>query len=99
MAQAIEPVIGSCPLCDEQLSLDLPDWRVTAKWRDVLAHRDKWAAVSDEFRASRSIEEAARRLSISAETARLLLGFLCLQVCGCRAVTCVSCLDDYRSAL
>ncbi len=99
MAQAIKDTIGSCPLCDEELNLDLPDWRVAAKWRDALAHRDKWVIVSDEFRASGSIEEAARRLSISTETARLLLEFLCTEVCGCRAVTCVSCLDDYRSAL
>ncbi|HST19693.1 MAG TPA: hypothetical protein VLR90_01125 [Blastocatellia bacterium] len=99
MAQAIEQTSGSCPLCDEQLNLNLPDWRVAAKWRDALAHRDKWATVSDEFRASGSIEEAAQRLSISADIARLLLEFLCTEVCGCRAVTCVSCLDDYRSAL
>ena len=99
MAQAINITVGSCPLCGEQVSLDLPDNRVSAKWRGALPYRDKWAAVSDEFRATGSIEEAAARLSIATETARLLLEFLCLEVCGCRAVTCVSCLDDYRSAL
>lgn len=99
MAQTIENAIGSCPLCGEQLSLDIPDRRVAAKWRDALAHRDKWSTVSDEFCARGSIEAAAAQLSISTETARLLLEFLCTEVCGCRAVTCVSCLDDYRSAL
>jgi hypothetical protein len=99
MAQAINTTRGTCPLCGEAVSLELPDSRVPAKWRAALGHRDKWAAVSDEFRETGSIEGAAARLSIPAETARLLLKFLCLEVCGCRAVTCVSCLDDYRGAL
>jgi hypothetical protein len=99
MAQAIDATVGVCPLCGQSLSLDLPDWRVGAKWRAALAARDKWGAVADEFRDSHSIEEAARRLSISTDTATLLLEFLCTEICGCRAVTCVTCLDDYRSAL
>ena len=99
MAQTIETAVGLCPLCGESLSLDLPDWRVGAKWRAALADRDKWAAVAREFHDSHSIEEAARRLSVPTETATLLLDFLCTEICGCRAVTCVTCLDDYRSAL
>ena len=88
-----------CPLCGEEISLDLPDWRVPARWRDALAYRDKWSDVSAEFRASRSIEGAADRLLISADESRFLLNFLCTEICGCRVVTCVSCLDDYRSEL
>jgi hypothetical protein len=99
MAQAIDAQQTSCPLCREPISLDLPDLRASEKWSGALAHRQLWAAVSDEFRETQSIENAAARLSISPETARLILEFLCLKVCGCRAVTCVSCLDDYRSAL
>jgi hypothetical protein len=99
MAQTIENATGSCPLCGEPLSLNIPDWRVAAKWREALNHRDKWSTLSDEFSATGSIEAAAAQLSISTDTARLLLEFLCTDVCGCRAVTCVSCLDDYRSAL
>jgi hypothetical protein len=99
MAQAIDTQQTSCPLCREPISLDLPSSRATGKWRDALVHRQLWAAVSDEFRQSQSIEKAAARLSITPEAARLILEFLCLKVCGCRAVTCVSCLDDYRSAL
>ncbi|HEX8183741.1 MAG TPA: hypothetical protein VF747_03295 [Blastocatellia bacterium] len=88
-----------CPLCGEEIGLDLPDRRVPARWRDALAHRDKWGHLSAEFRASRSIEVAARRLSISEDESRFLLNFLCTEICGCRLATCVSCLDDYRSEL
>jgi len=90
---------GICPLCEEEISLDLPRWRVPAKWHGALAHRDKWSDLSTEFRASHSIEEAARRLSIPADDVRFVLDFLCTEVCGCRLVTCVACLDDYRSEL
>jgi hypothetical protein len=90
---------GICPLCEEEISLDLPRWRVPAKWRDALAYRDKWSDLSTEFRASRSVEEAARRLSIPADDVRFVLDFLCTEICGCRLVTCVACLDDYRSEL
>jgi hypothetical protein len=90
---------GLCPLCGEEISLDLPDSRVPAKWRGAVAHRDKWSDVAAEFRASRSIEGAAERLSISTEETRFLLNFLCAEICGCRLVTCVSCLDDYRGEL
>ena len=88
-----------CPLCEEAICLDMPDWRVTAKWRDALAYRDRWGAVSSEFRASRSIEGAALKLSIPTDDVRFLLDFLCTEVCGCRLTTCVSCLDDYRGEL
>lgn len=88
-----------CPLCGEEIDPDLPDWRFPAKWRDALAHRDKWGSLSAEFRASRSIEVAGRRLFISADEARFLLNFLCAEICGCRLVICPSCLDDYRSEL
>jgi hypothetical protein len=88
-----------CPLCEEEISLDIPDRRVPAKWLRALAYRDKWGNLSAEFHASRSIEDAAQRLSLTVDEARFLLDFLCTEVCGCRLVTCVSCLDDYRSEL
>lgn len=88
-----------CPLCGEELDLDLPDNKVSAKWREALAHRDKWANVSAQFRIFQSVEGAAAALSIAPELAETLLRFLCLEVCGCRAATCVSCLDDYRNLL
>ena len=88
-----------CPLCEEALCLDMPDRRVPAKWRDALAYRDRWGEVSAEFRASRSIEGAALKLSIPPDDVRFLLDFLCTEICGCRLTTCVSCLDDYRSEL
>jgi hypothetical protein len=86
-------------LCGEEISLDVSDWRVPAEWRDVLAYRELWAQVSDAFRACRSIDGAASQLSVSRGVAERVLDFLCKEVCGCRAVTCVSCLDDYRSEL
>ena len=99
MAQTVEDGIGICPLCGEQIRLDLFDHRVPAKWRGVLESRDKWSVVAREFRSRGSIEEAADAILVSSETAKRLLEFLCIEVCGCRAVTCVSCLDDYRSDL
>jgi hypothetical protein len=99
MAQAIEKLRAACPLCGESLDLDIADWKVAAKWRDVLSHRDCWSDVSNEFRDCQSIAGAAGRLSISPEVAARILEFLCTDVCGCRTVTCVSCLDDYRSEL
>ncbi|MEK6299462.1 MAG: hypothetical protein AABO41_01975 [Acidobacteriota bacterium] len=99
MAQALEAISTLCPLCDGQISLDVPDWRVTAGWRDVLEHREVWTRVADAFREYRSIDEAASRLSITSEVAERVLDFLCKELCGCRAATCVSCLDDYRSEL
>ena len=99
MAQTVADDIGICPLCGEEISLDLFDRKVPAKWRDVLEHRDKWSVVAREFRSRGSIEDAANAVVVSPETARRLLEFLCIEVCGCRAVTCVSCLDDYRSDL
>jgi hypothetical protein len=99
MARTIESNCTLCPLCEAEISLDVPDWQVTAGWRDVLAHRQKWAPISDAFRDYHSIEEAAIRLSITHEVAERVLDFLCTELCGCRATTCVSCLDDYRSEL
>lgn len=99
MAQALEGRGTQCPLCNDEISLDVPDRRVTAGWRDVLEHRELWPRVADAFREHRSIDEAARRLSISRDTTERVLDFLCKEVCGCRAATCVSCLDDYRSEL
>ena len=99
MAQAVETNLTTCPLCGDEISLDVPDWRVSAEWRDVLAHRDLWAQTSTAFRAYRSIDAAASQLSISPEAATRVLEFLCKELCGCRAATCVSCLDDYRSEL
>ncbi|HSE97517.1 MAG TPA: hypothetical protein VLD57_04550 [Blastocatellia bacterium] len=99
MAQAIESLIAPCPLCGEALDLNIPDHRVAAGWRDVLEYRNLWPRVVEQFRSERSIEAAAKRLSIKIEIAARLLDFLCSEVCGCRAVICVSCLDDYRSEL
>src|SRR5215211_3711098 len=79
-----------CPLCGDAICLDMPDWRVPAKWRDALAYRDRWGVVSSEFRATRSIEGAALKLSIPADDVRFLLDFLCTEICGCRLTTCVS---------
>jgi hypothetical protein len=99
VAQRVEDGAGICPLCGEEIRLDLFDRRVPAKWRDVLEHRDKWSLVAREFRLRGSVEEAANALFVSPEIARRLLEFLCIEVCGCRTATCVSCLDDYRSDL
>ena len=99
MAQTITSPSTACPLCGEELSLAVRDWQVSAEWRDVLEHRELWAAVSEAFRAQSSIDKAAERLSITREDTTRVLEFLCTELCGCRAVTCVSCLDDYRSEL
>jgi hypothetical protein len=99
MAQAITTACTICPLYGEEISLDVSDWRVPTEWRDVVAYRELWARVSDVFRACRSIDSAASQLSVSREVVVRVLDFLCKELCGCRAVTCVSCLDDYRSEL
>lgn len=93
------PSSARCPLCDEALDLSIADHRISAKWREALAHRDLWAEVAAEFRTRQSIEAAAEALSIPPRLAETMLQFLCTEVCGCRAVTCVSCLDDYRHVL
>lgn len=77
----------------------MPDWRVSTEWRDVLAYRELWAQVSSGFSTYQSIDEAASQLLITPEAALRVLDFLCKELCGCRAATCVSCLDDYRSEL
>lgn len=99
MAQTIEKGTGIWPLCGEEIDLDIADWRVPAKWREALTYRDKWGELANQFRERRSIQEAAGRLSISSEVAVRVLDFLCIELCGCRTVTCVSCLDDYLSEL
>jgi hypothetical protein len=99
MAQTIIETTCPCPLCGEELSLDLNDDRVAAKWRDLLAYRDRWRDVSESFAETRSIDRAAIKLSLSGDITKRILDFLCLELCGCRRVTCVSCLDDYRSEL
>lgn len=99
MAQSVENSVAACPLCGEAIDLGVPDWKVASKWRDVLPQRDRWANVSIAFRERQSIPEAARDLALSHELTSLILDFLCTDLCGCRASTCVSCLDDYRSEL
>ena len=99
MAQALAEQVAVCPLCGDELSLDIAAHRVPAKWRAVLFYRDRWAAVSTAFAATQSVEGAAARLRITPAMAELILGFLCREVCGCRRVICTSCLDDYRNAL
>lgn len=96
MAQTISS-IAPCPLCGEEIDISNP--RVTAKWRDVFSHSDRWAEVATEFHSSRSIERTARLFSMTVDEARLILQFLCAEICGCRNVTCVSCFDDERSEL
>jgi hypothetical protein len=88
-----------CPLCDEEISLYVPVHRVSAKWHDAFDQRDKWVEVAEQFRIHQSIEGAAQALSITPALTEYLLQFLCTEICGCRTVTCVSCLDDYRSVL
>ena len=90
---------GLCPLCGEELALDLPDWQISTKWRGVLVYRSAWSEAERKFRSLGSIKRAADELSMTLEAMRQVLEFLCLKVCGCRAVTCVSCLDDYRADL
>jgi hypothetical protein len=88
-----------CPLCDEEVSLPPAAHRVPAQWREAFRHRQILGELSEQFRARQSIELAARELSISAALGEYLLQFLCREICGCRTVTCVSCLDDYRNLL
>jgi hypothetical protein len=88
-----------CPLCDEEISLQVPAYRVPARWREAFPHREIWGEVAEQFRARQSIEAAAAALSITTTLAEYLLQFLCTEICGCRRVTCVSCLDDYRNLL
>lgn len=99
MDAKVRQVTVACPLCGEELNIDLADWQVAGKWRAALAHRDRWADASSAFRTLHSIEETACHVSLTEDETRLILEFLCLKVCGCRAVTCVSCLDDWRSEL
>ncbi|HJQ69403.1 MAG TPA: hypothetical protein VKA70_10535 [Blastocatellia bacterium] len=99
MAQAITETTCPCPLCGEELSLDINYDRVAAKWRDLFAHRDRWRDASESFTLTRSVDAAAVRLSLPADVTKRILEFLCLELCGCRRVTCVSCLDDFRSEL
>jgi hypothetical protein len=93
------PVTAPCPLCGEELDLGLSDDKISARWGEALAHRDRWASVATQFRAHKSIERTAEFLAITPERTEYLLQFLCAEVCGCRRATCVSCLDDYRSVL
>ncbi len=88
-----------CPLCDEAIDLVAPLGRLSTEWRDVLLHRDRWAEVAEAFRRLQSIEAAAEGLALTPEIVEQILQFLCLEICGCRRVTCPACLDDYRSAL
>ena len=99
MAQALTAQTAHCPLCGDELALDIAAHRVPLKWRGALFYRDRWAAASDAFAETRSIEGAAAHLSIPPAMTELILGFLCREVCGCRRVICTSCLDDYRNAL
>ncbi len=99
MAQAIEKHVALCPLCREEIDLSIPDWRVSSSFRDLLADREGLVTLSWLFHERHSLDEAARVLSISQERALRMLSFLSVELCGCRTVTCVSCLDDYRSEL
>jgi hypothetical protein len=99
MAQTIENQVVLCPLCREEIDLDIPDSRVSSEWFDLLADREKLGRLSRLFHEKCSLEDAARIVSISSERASRMLNFLSLELCGCRTVTCVSCLDDYRSEL
>lgn len=99
MAQALAKPTVLCPLCGDELSLDIAAHRVPLRWRGVLFYRDRWATVAEAFAATESIEGAAARLAIPPTIVESILGFLCREVCGCRRVICTSCLDDYRNAL
>jgi len=99
MAQALAESVTACPLCGDELTLDIAAHRVPMKWRGVLFYRDRWAAVAAAFAATESIEGAAAHVAVTPAMAELILGFLCREVCGCRRVICTSCLDDYRNAL
>jgi hypothetical protein len=88
-----------CPLCDEAIDLDQPLVRISAEWSQVLLLRDRWAEIAEAFRNLESIEAASAALTLTPELTEEVLQFLCLEICGCRRVTCPACLDDYRSAL
>jgi hypothetical protein len=99
MAQALEKLVALCPLCSEEINLGILEWRVSSEWRSILADREKLVLLSQLFHEKRSLEQAAQMISISSEQASRLLNFLSIELCGCRTVTCISCLDDYRSEL
>lgn len=88
-----------CPLCDEEISLQVPAHRIPAKWLDAFNQGELCIEVAEQFRVHQSIEAVAQRLSIKPALAEYLLQFLCTEICGCRTVTCISCLDDYRNLL
>ena len=101
-ASPLHPFTASsigCPLCNEVIDLDKPRQRISTAWHEVLVHRDLWAKVAESFRRLQSIEAAAAALALTPELTEQILQFLCLEICGCRRVTCPACLDDYRSAL
>jgi hypothetical protein len=75
------------------------DYHLPSRWRAALADRDKWTIVANEFRERHSVEETSGALGIAPERISYLLDFLCTELCGCRRVTCASCLDDYRNQL
>jgi hypothetical protein len=88
-----------CPLCNETIDLNQPLRRISPEWSEALLHRNQWVAVAEAFRMLQSIEAAAEALRLTPELVERILQFLCLEICGCRRVTCPACLDDYRSAL
>jgi hypothetical protein len=85
---------GMCPVCDEALALDLPDWKVTRAWRDTLAHRARWVELSRAYAESRDLAAAALRSGITEREAERLLDFFAIEVCGCRRVTCPACVEE-----
>jgi len=99
MKYGLEQGIVLCPVCSQELNVNIPRWRVPAELRDLLEDTETLVALSQLFHEKRSLEEAARAVSISSERASRVLNFLSVELCGCRAVTCISCLDDYRSEL
>ncbi len=88
-----------CPLCGNELDVQEAGERVSAQSQDVLVWRKDWAAIAAAFTAQRSLSKAALQLAMPEEEMLQVLNFLCLEVCGCRTVTCPPCLDDYRSVL
>jgi len=99
MAQTIEKQVALCPLCRAEIDFDIPAWRASSEWRDLIEDREKLVTLSQLFHEKRSLVEAARVVSVSIEQASRMLNFVGAELCGCRTVTCVSCLDDYRSEL
>lgn len=88
-----------CPLCFAAIDLDQPLARLSNEWREVLEVRDQWPAVAELFHQLQTFEAVAAALSLTPERVEKILQFLCLEICGCRRVTCPACLDDYRNAL